>query len=791
MAAYTSTQSGDFNAVATWGGGGYPDTDGDTFNIVSPHVVTYTNTTTVATGFGASYVRAGATLQWATGTTRGQYPIRMNGNLDVYGNIIAGIGAHVIMNSAVATVNNNFILRSDAAGNSRKEFIGSYPLPETTTTVLSTQQQGFFTVSSTSGMANGDWIAVYKRGLASHLDRTDEGFYIHDISGSNIYVREFVGPHETISSVTGSTITVSDASKYRLYQKLIFGTGANRNVVDVVSINIILNIITVSTAIVGSVIGETVYTTGPFKIHPVGDIVRKMSTTVSDAAINSTSFDLADATGYNIGDSVVIENRSSVLDDEKPIMVQISGKTGNTITVDEAVTHAVTRGAHILNYTRGLVFETENYGRMQWVENNVDEGNILMHRDVEYKHICFTNTNSTWARLDFRGRWGSDTDADGFEIEGCSFYCDDIPPQVSSAQLWIYRYAYRSTWRCNAFHNLTWGMFVDLGYDSDDLAIYNSHSSKMEAGGYYVNHADGITSEIAYNVANGIDDVCFSFAWHRDQGLGIHHNQARNGDLRGFDIQAPYVAAYLYQNLIDTCFEPMSHLAADNTVWVYNEINNDNNVGVDDWYSLTEADIRTGASYNTRSLMEHNYKSNGHAILFSGGQTEWNDAETAWLFRFDNDNTSYFGLNSQVWVPAGTTMRVEAKVKLVAGFSGTAPRLYALAGPDRWYAGTTLQLETGDHPAKGYSVSANASNIDFTWQTLQVTLPQQSFGRWAAVGVVNININATEGWYMRPKKIMFDIMPHISATRMSNLDPLAVLIQGSSFTAKVNRIGGA
>jgi len=33
MAAYTSTQSGNFNAAATWGGGGYPSANGYTFTV--------------------------------------------------------------------------------------------------------------------------------------------------------------------------------------------------------------------------------------------------------------------------------------------------------------------------------------------------------------------------------------------------------------------------------------------------------------------------------------------------------------------------------------------------------------------------------------------------------------------------------------------------------------------------------------------------------------------------------------------------------------------------------------
>ena len=50
MAAYTSTQSGDWNNVATWGGGGYPSIAGDTATIASGHTVTYNVSSAIELG---------------------------------------------------------------------------------------------------------------------------------------------------------------------------------------------------------------------------------------------------------------------------------------------------------------------------------------------------------------------------------------------------------------------------------------------------------------------------------------------------------------------------------------------------------------------------------------------------------------------------------------------------------------------------------------------------------------------------------------------------------------------
>jgi hypothetical protein len=50
MAAYTSTQSGNWNDVATWGGGGTPSLAGDTATVSAGHTVTYNVSSTVELG---------------------------------------------------------------------------------------------------------------------------------------------------------------------------------------------------------------------------------------------------------------------------------------------------------------------------------------------------------------------------------------------------------------------------------------------------------------------------------------------------------------------------------------------------------------------------------------------------------------------------------------------------------------------------------------------------------------------------------------------------------------------
>ena len=56
MTAYTSTQTGEFNVASTWGGGGYPSGNGDTFNISAGHTVTCNANAAPSDGFVDSYI---------------------------------------------------------------------------------------------------------------------------------------------------------------------------------------------------------------------------------------------------------------------------------------------------------------------------------------------------------------------------------------------------------------------------------------------------------------------------------------------------------------------------------------------------------------------------------------------------------------------------------------------------------------------------------------------------------------------------------------------------------------
>ena len=423
MAAYTSTQTGDFDDAATWGGGGWPNADGDTVTIAAGHTVTYDLTTPLNTGLGTITINNGGTLildtnsviriagaatyqfacdgnfivrtgskillkgttaserifdirprsfvaTTATGTS-GQNTITVASNANlIVGTIVSGTGIRTgayITNIAGTTVTLSGTNTGTVSGNlTAGNFIdiqGSDGMSTTTVAAAVTDleyQQGFISATSASNFAVGDWIAVFNRGCTNATnDRTDEGFIIHDINSNTIYVREFVGPTSTISAATTNTITVANAKIFRIWQKLIFGTGANRNILGITNIDTLNNVITLNGDITGTVTGLSVYTTGPLKLKYLGDIIRKVATTVAtQAANNATQIELASVAGLNVDDEVIISSLwntdQTSYTDEYPQKRNITAINSNTITINSALGYIAYAGAFVTKATRDI-----------------------------------------------------------------------------------------------------------------------------------------------------------------------------------------------------------------------------------------------------------------------------------------------------------------------------------------------------------------------------------------------------------------------------------------------------
>ena len=426
MAAYSSTQSGNFDSAATWGGSGFPSANTDTFTVNAGHTVTYNITTPLNEGLGSSVVNSGGTFimdnntvirfngaatyhfavsgnfivrpgcktllkgttsseriydirplsfvpTTATGTS-GQNTITVASNVAriIVGNKVSGTGiaagsyvTNIAGNVLTLSKNNTGTVSGNLTVGNYVEIIGSEGMPITTVAsavTTSNHQQGFVVAADATNFVVGDWIAVYTRGTTDALvDRNDEGFIIHDKDSNTIYIREFVGPTTTISSASSNTITVANAKIFRTWQRLIFGTGANRNILGITGINYDTNVITLSANVTGTVTGLPVYTTGPLQLKAVGDKIRKVATTVSVQAVSTaTTITLSSVAGFNVGDEVIIDALWNVAatsyTDELPNKRNITAINGNVITLNQSLGYIAFVSAFVTRVTRDIKF---------------------------------------------------------------------------------------------------------------------------------------------------------------------------------------------------------------------------------------------------------------------------------------------------------------------------------------------------------------------------------------------------------------------------------------------------
>ena len=286
MATITSTQTGNWHATSTWVGGSIP-ANNDLVVIAHGHKVTVsTNIQSAIT----DNVTIDGNLHFANGGK-----MHLNGRMTVNntshssndtGEFVNGTAASGSLLSMVA--GSEIKISGDNSAQhgiqiaDRKwcgvDIDGGEPTLKTELNGNHDYRSTHLTVDSATNFAINDQISIYRREEDFRLVN-DEVFYVHDVDTSNnrIYFRQFICPkvkyyEPCIKAVSGSTITLDDASVYRVGYQLIFGTGNNRNVLEITAINKLTNVVTFGSTVDGdpSLIGEYVYQTGTEKFH-LGD----------------------------------------------------------------------------------------------------------------------------------------------------------------------------------------------------------------------------------------------------------------------------------------------------------------------------------------------------------------------------------------------------------------------------------------------------------------------------------------------------------------------------------------
>ena len=510
MAAFTSTQSGNFSASATWGGGGVPDADGDTFTIALGHTVTVDSGITVPlNGFGDSYIKGVLFAGSGAGI------LRMDGRLYIYdGTLHLQDGAHI---QITGTSGETHGIWHENRANASFIAEGSDGMPATTLNGNHNELSTSFTFTSASNFAVGEWFGVYSASGNWTATTTanqfrDEGFWIHDIDGNTVYFRHYVCPDDvTVVSSSGSTITVTNAKKFRVGQKIIFGTGSNRNVKTINSINYARNLITCDSSINGTVSGLTVYYTGTEKYHETAQKIRKIATvSTAEVASSSTTITLANANMFTENDVIWIEKRSeadSTTDhdhaDSDDYHHTISSVSGNTLTLSAQIGYKVVAGSLVTRLSRNILIETTtpdtDYGFYYAEYYTTNYSRKLLIKDVFFKNFGSNNNNF---------------------YQGCVFrgYFNTISMPVTTSQ----------TYPAKTFGAWIEGVTVmnadNHERDTGNLSSYQSHYSKMVACvSLYGNDGVQPTWYNADNQANFIISV-----GHEDRAARIEGSPIRS-----------------------------------------------------------------------------------------------------------------------------------------------------------------------------------------------------------------------------------------------------------------------
>ena len=225
MATITSNSSGNWATASTWVGNSVPAAD-DLVVIAHGHKVTLSsNIQSTRTGD----VTIDGNLHFANGGKmhlHGRMTVNNTSNHNneagefVEGTSTSGSLLSMVGGTEIKISGDNSAQHGIQIKNRRwcgVQIDGSEPTLITTVSGNHAPDSVGITVADASNFAVNDRISLYKR-EEDYTIANDEVFFVHDVDTSNdiIYFRQYVSPEATIQSVSGSTITVDDASVFRV-----------------------------------------------------------------------------------------------------------------------------------------------------------------------------------------------------------------------------------------------------------------------------------------------------------------------------------------------------------------------------------------------------------------------------------------------------------------------------------------------------------------------------------------------------------------------------------------------
>ena len=822
MATITSTQSGNFSSTSTWTGGVVP-VDGDRFDITSGHTVTLDSGMSVPTnGFADSYVYGILQSQASASMT-----LRMNGRLYVKGG-----GCLHLRDGVTIQINGS---SSDRHGvwieNETDTHVimeGSDGMPCTTLSAAEAEGSTSLAVASGTNFAAGEWIAVFDHvsTTSSNTDQhpyanQDEGFWIHEVDGNTIYFRIFGGPtHVTVDRVSnsGERLFVSNAKVFREGQTIIFGTGSNRNIKTISSINYKRNRLTLDSAATGTVTGETVYLTATEKPHTNGSKVRKVATVTSASATSTaTSITVANANMFTAGDEIWIEKRSEAdsstdhggaqTDDYKHT---ISSVSSNTITVDAAIGYAVVEGALVTRMTRNIVIETvatdgSDYGFFYKESQTSNFDHTFVAKDVYLKNMGNDDSN-TDAGFVIRGRASTDNSPVSYTeqiptrdrepwLEGivCHAYPDNTKRR-DWGTIWLYDFRHAKL-RCSLAMNGEDGISMNA---EPGVACYNSIAVAGRDRNFRI---EGLTEnwEFAYNYGSRSQYGMRVFTYYENgfgihdviiDGNGLYFIQTNNADLgltfyrcRFTGNEHGVLSENSQQHLLYCYVKPLSGFA-----------NVEAGTGTRQFGSSYNSQYTRGNGGQPIYSVEHNYEIDAMRLYLYNWEAYWDLEEKAWrCFRRDN-NSNNPAMCERIYIPANVTVRVSGKCKLAPSFSGTYPYLFANDMTSNWNENQLDYTTVDSHKWSGKRYSSQFSAAAASaYEEEQITITSKPYPRQYLIGFRSSSSNAAEGFWLKDLQINIDkpyASPAFNLVNQCNKFSMIPTRVRTTYTEQKRRLGG-
>lgn len=818
MATITSAQSGNFSATATWVGGVVP-VNADSFVVASGHTVTLdTGMSVPATGFDDSIVNGNLVHQANVATT-----LRMNGRLTVQTNGYYHMrGSAVLEFRGVAADSHGLWVNAQAGASFVAE--GADGMPFTTLSGNINEGSTSLPCTSATNFAAGEWIAVYNNtttqaGNGGSTTLRDEGMWIHDISTNTVYFRKFVGPESTVVSGSGTTVVVANSKVFRVGQKIIFGTGNNRNVTTINAINNNTNTLTVADSVTGTVAGVAIYETGTDKIHISGDKVRKVATVTTVASGSAaTTITVANANMFTAGDEIWVEARSecggstdytwNAYGSYGAFVKTISSVSGNVITLNAAIGYNVVAGALVTRMTRAVQVRTVTDSDVAFV--NVAELINQYTRKLVAKDVYFRRMGTS-----------SGGDARGVSLRGWFStnspnvaYTETIP--AWSQQPWIEGITYRGTGAVvdigGLFINARYGQgrccVATASYDGllswyyAGLAYYNSISAGNGRFGYRVeggnewyewsylyasrNNEQGYRLFPLYedgcgthNIISDADQYCIN---HGNNARGAYYFRHKHTGMRfGLYPEEGSCGSFYYST-----FKFLSGLTLPTSAtpgtpqrgWYYQQMDRGHS-------GLTQSKV-IEADFEIDKVEQYGYLT----------YRVWDPIEQAWRV-YNSYDVNEYGVtwSESIYVPWNATLRCSCEVKLAPNFSGSYPIFYARStqsnvGPNQL---GNASGNWGSWVAGGYTDAAYTAAAATAYETKQITVAAVGFPRYIQVGVFSQGSDASEGWWMRNPVLILDTPyqnPGFNGANQGSDDSGPVYTVNNSFNNNRVRLGG-